>query len=66
MTVRQILRSRRLIVSVPDARKAPAVRAAVEGEVTPDHPASVLQRHDDCTLYLDPPAASLLTRAGSP
>ena len=66
MTVRQILRSRRLIVSVPDARKAPAVRAAVEGEVTPDHPASVLQRHDDCTLYLDPPAASLLTRPGSP
>ena len=66
MTVRQILRSGRLIVSVPDARKASAVRAAVEGEVTPDHPASALQRHDDCTLYLDPPAASLLTRTGLP
>lgn len=66
MTVRQILRSRRLVVSVPDARKAAAVRAAVEGEVTPDCPASVLRRHPDCRLFLDPPAASLLTRKGSP
>jgi len=66
MTVRQILKSKRLVISVPDARKAQAVRAAVEGEVTPDRPASALQRHDECTLYLDPPAASLLARKGVP
>ncbi|HEY8566138.1 MAG TPA: glucosamine-6-phosphate deaminase [Beijerinckiaceae bacterium] len=62
MSVRQILKSRRVILSVPDARKAAAVRAAVEGPVSPDHPASVLQTHGNCTLYLDPPAASLLAR----
>jgi glucosamine-6-phosphate deaminase len=66
VTVRQILKSKRLVISVPDARKAQAVRAAVEGEVTPDRPASALQRHDECTLYLDPPAASLLARKGVP
>jgi glucosamine-6-phosphate deaminase len=60
MGIRQIMKSRKLIVSVPDARKAVAVKAALEGEVTPDHPASILQRHPDCTIYLDPPAAALL------
>jgi glucosamine-6-phosphate deaminase len=62
MSIRQILKSRRVILSVPDARKAPAVRAAVEGAVSPDHPASALQTHGDCTLYLDPPSASLLSQ----
>lgn len=62
MGIRQIMKSRRLIVCVPDARKAAAVRAAIEGPVTPDHPASILQRHPNCTIFLDPPAASALTR----
>lgn len=62
MSIRQILKSKCVILSVPDARKAPAVRAAVEASISPDYPASVLQRHEDCTLYLDPPAASLLSQ----
>lgn len=62
MSVRQIMKSETIVLCVPDARKAEAVRAAVEGPVTPDRPASVLQRHPDCTLYLDPPAAALLSR----
>jgi len=37
------------------------VRAAVERPVSPDYPASVLQRHGSCALYLNPPAASLLS-----
>jgi glucosamine-6-phosphate deaminase len=60
MSVRQMMRSGTLIVSVPDLRKAKAVKAAVEGEVSPQFPASILQRHASCTLFLDPPAASLL------
>ena len=60
MSVRQIMASRKIVCTVPDARKAMAVRAAVEGPVTADVPASVLQRHPNATLYLDPPAASLL------
>ena len=49
-------------VSVPDERKARAVRCAVEGSVSPDCPASILQTHARATIYLDPPAASLLRK----
>ena len=61
MSVRQIMKSGELVVSVPDLRKAKAVKAAVEGEVSPQSPASILQRHAACTLFLDLPAASLLS-----
>lgn len=64
MSVRQIMKSRAIVCTVPDDRKAKAVRNAVEGEVTPDVPASILQRHDHCRLYLDSPAASLLSKGG--
>ncbi len=60
MTIRQIMRGRRLILSVPGARKAHAIREAVEGPVTPLCPASIVQRHPDCHLLLDPPAAQYL------
>jgi glucosamine-6-phosphate deaminase len=65
MSIRQILRSKRVVLSVPDARKAQAVRAALEGEISPYYPASVLQRHESCAVYLDPPAAGLLSRSGA-
>ena len=58
MTVRQLMRSRVIVLSVPDARKADAVRDALEGPVSPLCPASILQRHPACHLYLDPPAAA--------
>jgi len=60
MSCRQILKSRAIIVSVPDQRKAEAVRKSVEGPISPSVPASILQQHDNVTLYLDAPAASLL------
>lgn len=60
MSVRQILKSKRIVCTVPDARKADAVRASVEGSVTNSVPASILQGHDGTTLYLDSDSASLL------
>lgn len=60
MSVRQIMKSGAIICTVPDERKAEAVRNSVEGQVSPQVPASILQRHTKCTLYLDKPAASLL------
>ena len=60
MSVRQIMKSRAIICTVPDERKAEAVRNAVEGEVAPQVPASILQRHEQCMLFLDKPAASRL------
>jgi glucosamine-6-phosphate deaminase len=60
MSVRQILKSREIICVVPDARKAQAVKACVEGEVSPRAPASILQTHAHTTLYLDRASAALL------
>ena len=63
MAIPRIMAARTIICSVPDERKAAAVRGAVEGPVTPDVPASILQRHADCRLHLDHAAASLLRNA---
>ncbi|TWU30109.1 glucosamine-6-phosphate deaminase [Bythopirellula polymerisocia] len=60
MSIRQIMKSRHIICSVPDERKAQAVRDVVEGPVTNQVPASILQEHSNARLYLDPPSASLL------
>src|SRR5688572_16571316 len=63
MSVRQILKSREIICVVPDARKAPAVKACIDGEVSPMAPASILQTHANATIYLDRESASLLSSA---
>ncbi len=60
MSIRQIMKSRTIICSVPDERKAEAVKAALQGPVTPEVPASILQEHPDCRMFLDQAAASLL------
>jgi glucosamine-6-phosphate deaminase len=60
MSVRQVMAARKIVCTVPDRRKAEAVRATVEGPATPHVPASILQRHADVTIYLDPDSASLL------
>lgn len=61
MSIKQIMKSRKIICSVPDQRKAEAVKNCLEGEVSNLHPASVLQNHPDCTIYLDGESASLLS-----
>jgi len=62
MSVRQIMKSELIILSVPDERKAKAARDALEGPVSNLHPASILQTHRRTVLFIDPPAASLLTQ----
>jgi glucosamine-6-phosphate deaminase len=60
MSIRQILKAGEILCVVPDARKANAVAACLEGPVSPEHPASILQEHRRTTVYLDRPAARLL------
>jgi len=60
MSIRQILRAKEIICVVPDERKAAPVKAALEGPVTPDVPASALREHGNVTVYLDSASASLL------
>lgn len=59
MSIRQIMKSAAIICTVPDERKAEAVKNASQGPVTPEVPASILQNHPDCQLFLDKAAASL-------
>jgi glucosamine-6-phosphate deaminase len=61
MTIRQIMRCRQVICTVPDLRKAAAVQCSLEGPVSPDCPASILQQHPDCHFFLDEAAASRLS-----
>jgi len=60
MSIKQILKSRNILCIVPDQRKADAVKASVESEVSPLRPASILQKHERVTLYLDQESSSLL------
>ena len=63
MSITQILKAREILVIVPDARKAEAVRATLEAEIAPVVPASILRTHANVTVYLDEPAASLVDPA---
>jgi glucosamine-6-phosphate deaminase len=65
MSVKQILRSKEIIVVVPDERKAQAVKNSLEGDVSPMIPASILRTHPNATIYLDKDSAALLTSSVS-
>lgn len=60
MSMRQIMRSEAIVCTVPDARKAKAVKDCFEGEVSPMHPASLLRTHRDAFIFLDEDSASLM------
>jgi len=48
---------------VPDAHKAGAVKASIDGDISPLMPASILRTHANATLYLDRDSAALVPRA---
>jgi glucosamine-6-phosphate deaminase len=60
MSIKQILKSNEIIGIVPDTRKAKAVQACLEGEISPMAPASILRTHANTTIYLDEHSAALL------
>jgi glucosamine-6-phosphate deaminase len=62
MSVKQIMKSQAIICTVPDQRKAEAVKNTLEGGVRPQVPASILTTHGQAWMYLDRESASLLER----
>jgi glucosamine-6-phosphate deaminase len=62
MSIRQMMKANELLVIVPDQRKARAVKASLEGDITALVPASIIRTHPNVTLFLDEPAASRLER----
>ena len=61
LTCPALMSAAHLICSVPDRRKAEAVKNALEGPITPSCPASLVRTHPDARLYLDPESAALLS-----
>ena len=60
MGVGSIMSAKKIILIATGKAKADAVKALVDGEVSPACPASILQFHRDTVIYLDKDAASLL------
>ncbi len=58
MSIRQIMKSKAIICTVPDERKANAVFNTLYGEISPAIPASILRNHSETILFLDTKAAS--------
>jgi glucosamine-6-phosphate deaminase len=60
MSVKHIMLSKHIICSIPDARKAKAVKDSLEQPVSNLFPASILQLHPNCTYFLDKFSSALL------
>ena len=66
MGVKTILQARRIVIMAFGEHKAPIVARAVEGDPTPEIPATYLQEHENCLMVLDEAAAGQLTRLQTP
>lgn len=66
MGISTILKAKRILLMAWGPAKTPVVQKSVEGNVTEQIPASLLQQHNDCTFVLDEMAAADLTRFKSP
>jgi glucosamine-6-phosphate deaminase len=62
MSIKQVLKAKEIIAIVPEMRKAQAVKACLEGDISPMAPASILRTHPNTTIYLDTESASLLSQ----
>lgn len=60
MSIKQILKSKAIVVTVPDERKAQAVKDMLQKDISNLYPASILRNHNNCKLFLDKTAASKL------
>ncbi len=56
--IRHVMETGTVLLIVNGENKAAAVRQLLKGSVTPDCPASILQNHPDCHVFLDKGAAS--------
>ncbi len=60
MSIKQIMKSKAIICSVADERKAKAIKGSIESKITNLIPSSILQQHKATWIYLDKKSASLL------
>lgn len=61
VTCPALFRAEAWVCSVPEARKAEAVRRSLDGPISTACPASLVRMHPNATIYLDTDSAALLT-----
>lgn len=60
MGIKNIMRAKKIVMIASGKNKAEAILRAVKGDVTNEHPASILQLHPNCVIICDEEAASRL------
>ena len=60
MGILTIMAAKKVLLVISGKDKAEIAKQALQGEITPQIPASILQCHPDLTVILDKDAASLL------
>jgi glucosamine-6-phosphate deaminase len=60
MSIQQICKSQYIVCSVPESRKAEAVKNCLEQPISNLYPGSILQSHPNCTYFLDKDSAAYL------
>lgn len=58
----EILKADKILLLISGTHKAETVKDLIEGEITPEVPATALRNHDDVTVIIDKEAASLLSK----
>lgn len=57
-----IMRAKSIVLIATGEAKAKAIKSLAEGEITPECPCSILQKHDSALIFVDEAAASLLSK----
>lgn len=60
ISIRQVLKTEKILCVTPELRKAKAVKLCLEGPISPAAPASILRTHSNVTVFLDQDSSSLL------
>ena len=60
MGLKSIMNAKKIVLIATGKNKAKAIKALLKGPKTEDNPASILQDHPDCTIYVDHEAYSLV------
>ena len=60
MGLASIMKARKIVLIATGKNKAKAVYGLIKGEITEAMPCSILQKHPDCTVYVDEEAYSLV------
>ncbi|HET9746220.1 MAG TPA: glucosamine-6-phosphate deaminase [Chitinophagaceae bacterium] len=60
---KQLLQAKKVVLMANGSKKAEVIKKTVEGPVTENFPASIMQRHENGFVLVDDEAASLLSKA---